>query len=64
VKPADQAHVSAVTDDAPQPARTLERAAVDELGAVSALPADASAATGADLSHALRVSIARRMMVS
>jgi Reverse transcriptase (RNA-dependent DNA polymerase) len=27
VKPADQAHVSAVTDDAPQPARTLERAA-------------------------------------
>jgi hypothetical protein len=27
VKPADQAHVSAVTDDVPQPARTLERAA-------------------------------------
>ena len=27
MKPADQAHVSAVTDDVPQPARTLERAA-------------------------------------
>lgn len=50
--------------DTVEMAQPPQSTAVNELGAVSTLPSAASAATGADLSCALLVSTARRMMVS